>query len=347
MSRFPGKQLAKYLGGEYLFGIARSCLCLHLDNPDEAILINELLTAASELGHEEATWLLHLWKKHRAVQQYAEGDYEVRIDCIKDIFTDDDSSRSLAYFADYCGSEDVEFELAECAASSGDPYGEYILATCYHAQEKHAEAIDYYWRAGHRGIGAAYYMLAVQYKERYSDWTDENHHVRLHLEAAELGEILSMGYVADDYHNGHLSSVLGENLMQEIKWRIRMEMFEDGKCEPDDDHFGYMQSKRKIETFFAAGRELDGCLELLPSLKAILNNQTVKEYICMHRQIAGSARAAALTIMACFKHVLSKDMRVMIAKLVYASRLEPFIWYKNETNQTVKYSFLQMLGILQ
>ena len=60
METESARRLAKYLGADYLFGLTRDCLLSHDDNDNKAIQTHDLLTAASQLGHEEATWLLSL-----------------------------------------------------------------------------------------------------------------------------------------------------------------------------------------------------------------------------------------------------------------------------------------------
>lgn len=320
-------QLAKYLGKDYLFGLARHYFCDRDTDDETAAVTQDLLRAASHLGHEEAIWMLNLWTKHRVAERFSTLDFQGPNKLFYEVFCDDDSSPSLAYRANYAEIEEAEFELAQRAALLGEPYGEYLFGTCLAVQGKKSEAVEYYWKAAAHGVGAAYSALALHY-DRY-DINDPKHPpIQLHLKAAQLGELGSIYDIARDYRSSSELSILGPDPVEAAKWRVRYAVFDGINL----DNIEPIDSPEDVKVVFAMGRELDGCFELLPSLPISRSHDKVEEYVNFHRRISRAARRAALTVIVCFKALLSKDMRVLIAKLVYASRLEPTAWYNLSRN---------------
>lgn len=328
----PGEQLAKYLGKDYLFGVARYLLCNYHLPTENLPIIQSLLSAADALGHEEASWLLALvlrgmstFPTENSTSGYDKSEWR------QSLFEGRDSVRALAYFVHLSHGPGFEVELIEGMETCDEPYGYYALAGLYTIDEQEAKAVECYWRAARGGVGEAYYKLAIN--DPCYSIGGGNLGAELHLKAAQLGCLRSMKSVRRDYAAQHEELILcGENHLEAAKWLARLCRFDRYEFETQTINgytdFSPPKTKQDVEIAFAMGREFDGYFELIPSLKDGSGVSDTRKYIDFHRKIAGAARSAALFVLVGFKALIHKDICLVIAKLVYASRLEPFFWYR-------------------
>lgn len=295
-----------YLSAEYFFGIAQGRF---LDGDDDLMLIIRLLEAASKDGHEEAAWLLNKIKNplvHWGDFPGSSKAWNIHL------FADDKSPRALGYLAAFHSAAGVISSYAEPAAKAGDPFAQYIMGTLSNG----SVAINYLKLSAAQGCHrAAMYMLAMRENLRGEKVPIEESQVVYRI-AAEGGHDSAMTGLASAYHE----SPSHENLMQETKWMTRAVICRNHKA---DTRLGYYLS---LEMDFMIGRELEAHRQFFEEYR-FGTAHTLRRCCTVYTQITDSARRAALLTYRCLRSHLYRDLAIMIARLVYASRtIDPCAW---------------------
>lgn len=313
-----------YLSAEYLFGIAQGKFLVG-DNNIATII--RLLEAASMNGHEEATWLLNKIKNSLVNWSDFPGLSEA---WNIHLFEGDKSPRALGYLAAFHNSAEVIRLYAEPAAKAGDPLAQYIMG----GFSTDTTSINYLKLSAAQGCHrAAMFLLAMREHLRGQKVPIEESKM-VYLKAAEGGYDSAMAELASAYHE----SPSQENLMQEAKWMTRSVICRNHK---DDrrlnyylDHNGFPTSsgiKRSLEMDFTIGRELEA--HQFFEQYRFGTAQAIRRCCEVYRQISATDRRRALLSYWCLRSHVYRDVAVMIARLVYASReTDPCAWSSPKSN---------------
>lgn len=337
MSR-AGKSLARYLGPDYLFGVARQLLMA-----DYCWLptIFKLLQAAESMGHEEAAWLQMMLNSNAYfLSTVNTKDNEKITKRLEELFMTEDSPRSLAYAAWFSGSDTVEFvERAQQSSAAGDGFGHYVTSWIHrwHHDDRPSNSndaeVEYRRKAVLQNVPEAYHDEAN--RRKIDESFTYNDKINLHLKAANSGHRDSMNVLIDAFKLTNES--LGCNRLDGIKWKARRTMssitthlsvltlFDD--IPRHMIYFHKSMTEEMVEIAFTIGHEFDGYQDFFPPLKA--ETEHLEEIMMVYRSIINLVRYTSLFTLVVFKRLLGKDVARLIARLVYASRLECFAWYRS------------------
>lgn len=328
-----GLQLAKYWGPDYTFGLGRNIL---MEGTVASSLAFNFFEAAALLGHQEAQWMLSIIKPDNAYLSTVDlKNTDILHGRLEELFAAEGSPRALAYAAWFTGSDGViKLSRAEAAAKTGDGLGHYLMSVIHEQQNPLIPNPNKTLEVWHRqqamthNIGEAY-EDAARFFMRSAD-PDIGCQLQLKLKAAHLGIRTAMGWLS--YQGGLLDGGKAE----QTKWKARAAMSNDSyasiellqQIQGHEMHLDDRLSEIAVERLYVIGRELDGYQDFFPKLVLHdIDDGPVDIVLRKYRSLMGRVRTSSLFTVAVLKRLVGKDVARMIAKMVYATRDDPYSWY--------------------
>lgn len=315
------------LTAEQLFLMGRQ----HLLNED-FIVAARLLKIAAELGHYEATWL-----DHRLMSKNVRAGVTTGFNSIdrwlKWVFADndDDEQSNATKYRLWFSRLDDEDEINElfALARAGEVLAQFALGQyCVEAGDDVVNANLWYKKASEQGFIDADYELASS-QIGY-------HQGGIHPDSIKY--ILSLFDVANQGNHNSMKHI-------DTFWRqdvIRRSLISAGITELDATIIiarCYLETDRVVQVIvcdqatiklkcnaakiFMAGKTFDELLEYYPLKWDHAYNQFITEVVGMYRQMTSSARRTVVQTILILKSLgVCRDVRTLIAKLVYATRMD-------------------------
>lgn len=318
--------LARYLGKDYLFRLAQYKFLTYQDH--EAVV--PLLTAAAQLGHEEAQWLLSLFGENPLICQ-KEVSFVLTYNWKIKLFVGDPSIRAMGYLAFLIKDNSAaQRSYAEGAAAFGDPLAQFIMSELMIRNDNVEEGMVYLEKSILQNFPLAMHNKIVLSSQGRIPRTDNN----LRLRAAQLGHPVHARALFIVNLNG--GSSCKKNIFEAAKWLAKTLIADSFQSWDDLGTFlsnqlinvDHAHDKRSVMVIFTLGREFDGYAELFQSMPIPVDLVLMNKILAIYRRIMARVRTSSLFTAHTFRRLLGRDVATLIAKALYATKSDPYIWHR-------------------
>ena len=319
--------LAAYLGKDYLFSLGQYKLLGAFSNIGDAM---KLMTAASQLGHQEATWLLSLIAKAEQPRQQ-EGYRTVRASK-RSLFIDDPSPKALGYLAYFTDDTAEKLKYTRLAVAANDAIGQYVFSDMTtHIPNKSLKA-ESRLKSAQQGFILAIRELINYYTDVVDNPTEMK---KWMLRSAHLGDPYHTYLVSRSYRKGEYG--FEKDYLKAAKWFARSMM--NGGVSGDKELRKFLGKESvnwkcpiydrfSIDVVCTIGKEFDGYLEIFPEITNRKDAKILSWITAIYGRIMSSIRKSTLFTIHAFRRVLGRDVATLIAKAVYATKSDPFKWHR-------------------
>ena len=320
--------LARYLGKDYLFPLAQYKFLTYQDH--EAIVL--LMTAAAQLGHEEAQWLLSLFGENPLITQPVTTYGALYRWKIK-LFVGDPSVRAMGYVAFLMmNNPPSKRSYAEGAAAFGNPLAQFIMSELLIRDDNLEEGMVYLEKAIQQNFPLAMHNKIVLSSQGRIPRSDND----LRLRAATLGHPVHARALFIVNLNG--GSSYKKNIFEAAKCLAKTLIADSFQSWDDLGTFlsnqlinvDHAHDKRSVIVIFTLGREFDGYAELFQSVELPVDLVLMNKILTIYRKVIARVRTAAMFTVHLFRRLLGRDVATLMAKAVYATKNEPFTWYRSQ-----------------
>lgn len=295
--------LALYLGKDYLFGLAQYKFLTYQDH--DAVV--PLMTAAAQLGHEEAQWLLFLFGENPPIRAMGYLAFLIK----------DNMAAQRSY--------------AEGAAAFGNPLAQYIMSEFMMRDDNVDEAMLYLEKSILQNFPLAMHKKILLSVQGRIPRTDND----LRLRGAQLGHPVHARALFIVNLNG--GSSYKKNIFEAAKWLAKTLIADSFQSWDDLVTFlsnqlinvDHAHDRRSVRVIFTVGREFDGYAELFQLMPIPVDLVLMNKILVIYRRIMARIRTAAMFTVHLFRRVLGRDVATLISKAVYATRNEPYAWYRS------------------
>lgn len=293
------------------------------------------LRLAASRGHEEAAWLVA-----RIKIPSSSSDNIGRGAPIRSIsFIGDDTARSdryLWWFASRSGSIGEEYPSILKCAEAGDAICQHIIAERYDDVEDFKSAAVWYSKSAKQDFGRSAYQLSILLKMDMTELpADKQESKRLLLQAVKLNyqpairELYSLLQQTPDtsVEFSINAATLDARACIMDSWRSLSGL--EKKLDVAKLNFNNSESRNDaIRMYYAVGQEFDGYNYYHMRLEGTIGEDVSVPTAKLYRRMSSKARRIAIqTIITLRRLGMVKDIAILIAKLVYQSRVES-VWYE-------------------
>lgn len=303
------------------------------------------LQLAADQGHDEAIFLLIHFKTHGS--GYASRHIDAkRRRFLKMSFDDNPHPRAFKYsvwFSPIRSSFNIsQYGLLAGLVDTEEPLIQYVIAKAHEKLQDWETAIEWHRKAAARDFPHSMYRLSIllnKGKKSMGEYTEESG--RLLLRAIQLGHSLAttdvIGMATGRRHrpNVWMNWLITFDKLEVTKLDARQSMlktFRHGwtmlnELKDPRTLITFAERDEEIVLHFVIGQEYDEYDTYYPDVQNAVE-QLIRPIVGLYRQMTSRARQVAVyTIMALRSLGVVKDIAILIAKLVYQSRVE-VVWYE-------------------
>lgn len=301
-----------------------------------------LLRLAVAQNHAEAKWLLNYLLARRIEDGQPSRFISVN-HWVRWIFSDSQNSRILPYHLYFSDLKDpADLCSAIKLAKAGDGMAQFILGRHYEASYDDVRAELWYQKAVDQNYPSAFYALACCcIPKKNQELDNDPRYVDLIIKGARLDDKHAMDMVLDIYTGRNY-----RNYPDQPREITELELLRISTAAGIEKTFGRREIARRLQlnfnnlhdmvnmqvnlnSIFTVGQFLADTEDIYPHRKADNEyNQTIARAVYVYQQMTSKARQAAvyaILVLRCNKLVV-RDVAILIAKLVYASRMD-VEWY--------------------
>lgn len=316
--------LARYLGKDYLFALAQYKLLSAFLNISDSL---KLMKAASRLDHEEAVWLLSLMSK--VIESQEREGYRIVRASKRELFIDDTSPKALGYLAYFAEDAAEKLKYTDLAVAANDPIGQYVFSEMTTNIPNKSLKAEFRLKSAQQG-----FIIAIRELINYV-MDNPIEMKKWMLKAAHLGDPYQTYLVSHAYRKGEYG--FEKDYLEAAKWFARSMM--NGGVSGDKELRKFLRKESvnwkcpiydrfSIAVVCVIGKEFDGYLEIFPEITNEKDAKILSWITAIYGRIMSSIRKSALFTIHAFRGVLGRDVATLIAKAVYATKSDPYIWHR-------------------
>lgn len=292
------------------------------------------LKLAASRGHEEAAWLIGQFDIPSSSIDNIDRNAPIRSMC----FIGDDTPRSdryLWWFASRSGSIDVEYPSILSCAEAGDAICQHIIGERYEDEVDYDSSAIWYAKAASQNFARSAHRLSLLFKIGVTErGADKQESKRFLHQAANLNYAPAIRELYSDLdQTGDTSVEISINAAVLDARAYIMDSW--GSLSPlkkklDTAKLNFNNPETRndaIRLYYMVGREFEGYDYYHMRLEGTIGGDVSVPTAKFYRQMTSKTRQASVqTILALRSIGICRDVAVLIAKLVYASRMDAE-WY--------------------
>lgn len=247
----------------------------------------------------------------------------------RSLFIDDPSPKALGYLAYFTDDATEKLKYTCLAVAANDAIGQYVFSEMTTIIPDKSLKAEFRLKSAQQG-----FVIAI--RELINYVMDNSIEMKKWmLKAAHLGDPYQTYLVSRSYRKGEYG--FEKDYLKAAKWFARS-MMNGGvsghkelrkflgkesvnwKC-PIYDRFS-------IDVVCVIGKEFDGYLEIFPEITNRKDAKILSWITAIYGRIMSSIRKSTLFTIHAFRRVLGRDVATLIARVVYATKSEPFKWHR-------------------